>query len=71
MTARGTKWDTLLTDINVATLRPGGAPYGAIENAAIAIANGEHRLDRAAIRIAGDFRERDPVARRLAGPRRR
>ena len=40
MTAQVTKWDTLLTDINVATMLPGGAPYGPIENAAIALANG-------------------------------
>ena len=40
MTTRVTKWDTLLTDVNVATLRPDGAPYGSIGNAAIALADG-------------------------------
>lgn len=33
-------WDTLLTNVHVATMRSGGSPYGAIENAAVAIANG-------------------------------
>jgi imidazolonepropionase len=35
-----TEWDTLLTDLNLATMRLGGGPYGQIENAAIAIADG-------------------------------
>jgi len=35
-----TEWDTLLTDVNVATMRADGARYGQIENAAIAIGNG-------------------------------
>lgn len=30
-------WDLLLTDANIATLRPGGVAYGIIENAALAI----------------------------------
>ena len=33
-------WDSLLTDVNVATMRRGAGPYGAIENAAIAIKDG-------------------------------
>lgn len=36
-----TNWDSLLSDVNVATMRPDGEPYGCIENAAIAIANGD------------------------------
>lgn len=36
-----TEWDSLLTDVNVATMRPDGAPYGAIEDAAIAVRDGE------------------------------
>jgi imidazolonepropionase len=35
-----TEWDTLLTDLNVATMQPGGVPYGRIENAALAIKDG-------------------------------
>jgi imidazolonepropionase len=35
-----TEWDTLLTDVNVATMRPGGEPYGGMERAAIAITDG-------------------------------
>src|SRR5688500_9111956 len=35
-----TEWDLLLTDLNVATMRDGGPPYGAVENAALAIGNG-------------------------------
>lgn len=34
-------WDLLLTDANVATMCKGTASYGAIENAAVAIANGK------------------------------
>lgn len=33
-------WELLLTDARIATLRPGGAPYGIIEKAALAIADG-------------------------------
>lgn len=33
-------WDLLLTDLNVATMVEGSGPYGLIENAAIAIADG-------------------------------
>lgn len=33
-------WDTLLIDGHTATLVPGGAPYGAIRDAALGIANG-------------------------------
>ena len=33
-------WDLLLTDLNVATMAEGCGPYGAIENAAVAIADG-------------------------------
>jgi imidazolonepropionase len=35
-----TEWDLLLTDVNLATMREGGLPWGAIENAALAIGNG-------------------------------
>jgi imidazolonepropionase len=35
-----TEWDTLLTDLNVATMQPGGEPYGRIEKAALAIKDG-------------------------------
>ncbi|MGI9199692.1 MAG: imidazolonepropionase [Woeseiaceae bacterium] len=34
-------WDLLLTDANIATMREGRAPYGAIEGGAVAIANGK------------------------------
>lgn len=34
------EWDNLLTDLNVATMQPGGEPYGRIENAALAIRDG-------------------------------
>jgi imidazolonepropionase len=34
------EWDLLLTDLNAATMREGGVPYGAIENAALALGNG-------------------------------
>jgi imidazolonepropionase len=34
-------WDLLLTDVHVATMRAGESGYGAIENAAIGIANGQ------------------------------
>ncbi len=34
-------WDTLLTNARVATMRPGGSPYGTIERGALALA-GEH-----------------------------
>ena len=33
-------WDLLLTDAHVAGMQAGGVPYGAIENAAVAIADG-------------------------------
>jgi len=33
-------WDLLLTDLNVATMAEGHGPYGVIENAAVAIADG-------------------------------
>jgi imidazolonepropionase len=33
-------WDLLLTDVNVATMAAGCGPYGIIENAAVAIADG-------------------------------
>jgi imidazolonepropionase len=33
-------WDLLLTDANIATMRPGAEAYGAIDNAALAIAAG-------------------------------
>jgi imidazolonepropionase len=33
-------WELLLTDARIATLRPGGAPFGIIEKAALAIADG-------------------------------
>jgi imidazolonepropionase len=35
-----TEWDSLLTDVNVATMRAGGEPYGSIENASIALRDG-------------------------------
>src|SRR5690606_29106576 len=35
-----TEWDTLLTDLNLATMQPGGEPYGRIEKAALAIKDG-------------------------------
>jgi imidazolonepropionase len=35
-----TDWDSLLTDVNVATMRRDGRPYGAIDDAAIAIRDG-------------------------------
>jgi imidazolonepropionase len=33
-------WDSLLTDVHVATMRPGAGPYGRIDHAAIAIRGG-------------------------------
>ena len=36
-----TDWDSLLTDVNVATMKGDGVPYGAIENAAIAVKDGK------------------------------
>src|SRR5690606_37957397 len=33
-------WDLLWTNVNLATMTPGGAPYGAIENGALAIEDG-------------------------------
>jgi imidazolonepropionase len=35
-----TEWDNLLTDLKLATMQPGGEPYGPIENAAVAIKDG-------------------------------
>ena len=35
-----TEWDSLLTDVNLATMQPGGEPYGCIEHAAIAVSDG-------------------------------
>src|SRR5690606_22408183 len=35
-----TEWDHLLTDLNIATMQPGGKPYGRIEKAALAIKDG-------------------------------
>jgi imidazolonepropionase len=35
-----TEWDCLLTDVNVATMRTGGEPYGVIADAAIGICGG-------------------------------
>jgi len=37
---RENDWDRLLTDVNVATMETGGEAYGRIENAALAIRNG-------------------------------
>ncbi len=34
-------WDTLWTDCNLATMREGGAPYGAIQRGAVAAKNGK------------------------------
>jgi imidazolonepropionase len=33
-------WDSLWTNVNLATMADGGAPYGAIENGALAIKDG-------------------------------
>ena len=33
-------WDSLWTNVNLATMAAGGAPYGAIENGALAIKGG-------------------------------
>jgi imidazolonepropionase len=33
-------WELLLTDARIATMRPGGGPYGMVEDAALAIADG-------------------------------
>ncbi len=33
-------WDLLLTDARIATMRPGAEPYGAVENGAVAVADG-------------------------------
>lgn len=35
-----TRWNRLWTNVHLATMVPGGAPYGAIEDAAIAVADG-------------------------------
>lgn len=35
------EWDLLLTDVSIATMRAGDVPYGAIEDAALAIADGK------------------------------
>lgn len=34
-------WDLLITDVNLATMTAGGEPYGIVENAAMALHNGE------------------------------
>lgn len=36
-----TDWDLLLTNVSVATMQAGGVSYGLLENAAVAIANGQ------------------------------
>jgi imidazolonepropionase len=33
-------WDLLLTDVNIATMRPGQDPYGVVEKAALAVSDG-------------------------------
>ncbi|GAA0567697.1 imidazolonepropionase [Caenispirillum bisanense] len=39
MTA-GARWDSLWINVHAATLEPGGAPYGAVEDAAVAVQGG-------------------------------
>ena len=51
-------WDSLLINLNLATMAEGGAPYGAIENGALAIAQG--RI--AWIGAAADLPHRDAAA---------
>lgn len=51
-------WDVLLTDCRAATMADTGQPYGAIENAAIALKDGEIAwIGKAADLPAGDARE--------------
>ena len=38
---RENDWDSVLTDVNVTTMEAGGRAYGSIENAALAIRNGD------------------------------
>ncbi len=46
-------WDDLWVNGRLATMTAGGAAYGAIEDGAIAAAEGPHRLGRPAARSAG------------------
>ena len=57
-------WDLLLVDCHAATMVPGGAPYGAIRDAAVAVTNGRiAAIGPAAALAGGKARE----TRRLAG----
>lgn len=58
-------WDLLLTDANVAGMQAGGEPYGAIENAAVAVADGAI----AWIGPAGELPRKEAAERRLLGGR--
>ena len=46
-------WDSLWINGHLATMTPGAAPYGAIEDGALAVAGRPHRLGRRRGRPAG------------------
>ncbi|HEX2139886.1 MAG TPA: imidazolonepropionase [Woeseiaceae bacterium] len=59
------QWDLLLTDANVACLQAGGQPYGAVEDAALAVADGAI----AWIGPAGELPRKNARERRSLGGR--
>lgn len=62
-------WDLLLTDVHVATMRAGESGYGAIENAAIGIVNGQLEWIGAAADLPhSDASETRSLAGRWATP---
>ena len=62
-------WDLLLTDANVAGMQAGGGPFGAIENAAVAIVDGAIAwIGPAAELPSGDAAETRSVAGRWLTP---
>ena len=52
-------WDTLWLDANLATMKPGGAPYGAIERGAVGVKDGRIAWIGYAADLPGD---RDKLA---------
>ena len=60
-------WDSLWIDVNVATMVPGGAPYGALGDGAIAVAGGRIAWVGAASDLPGPPEARAREVHRAAG----
>jgi len=60
-------WDTLWTDCNLATMREGGAPYGAIQRGAVGVQNGRIAWIGHAADLGTDLAARARDVRRCGG----